>query len=295
MGIRAQRSGYVTTGDGVNLHYIESGTGQPLVLLHGWSQTAALFRHQIETLQSRWRVIAIDMRGHGQSEKPAFGYRISRFAKDLHEVLTALDLSDVILLGHSMGCSVIWCYWDLFGAQRLAKLIFVDQQAFMLRNPTWTEAQVRVVGGTLGAGALFEMINALADVDGDTVREKFIGARFTPAVDGATVKWVLEQNRHLPREHAAALLFHHATQDWRDVVARITLPTLIVTGRAGNKPLPSQEWIRDQIPGSRLEIFEADEGGEHFMFIENPEKFNRVIAGFIGQGPGEKNAGEPIK
>jgi len=71
-------SSHITTNDGVKLHYLERGTGQPLVLLHGWSQTAEIFRHQIEALSSRCRVIAFDMRGHGQSEKPGFGYRVHR-------------------------------------------------------------------------------------------------------------------------------------------------------------------------------------------------------------------------
>lgn len=284
MGKPEQTTGIVTTSDGVDLHYIESGSGPPLVLLHGWSQSAELFRHQIESLQSGRRVIALDMRGHGKSQKPAYGYRISRLAQDLHEVLTALDLSDVALLGHSMGCSVIWCYWDLFGAERLAGLVFVDQQAFMLRNPAWSDLEVQAAGGTLGGDALFDLINALAGPEGDAVRAKFIAARFTHGADRALIDWVTSENRHLPRVHAATLMLHHATQDWRDVIARITLPTLVITGRAG-KPLPSQEWIRDQIPGACLEMFEVEEGGEHFMFLENPDKFNRIVAEFIATIP----------
>ncbi|MFN7278235.1 MAG: alpha/beta fold hydrolase, partial [Betaproteobacteria bacterium] len=97
------RSGYFTTSDGVKLHYLEAGSGKPLVMIPGWSQTAAQFRHQLEGLSDRYRVIALDMRGHGESAKPAHGYRIHRLSKDVHEFLTAKSLGGVTLAGHSMG------------------------------------------------------------------------------------------------------------------------------------------------------------------------------------------------
>jgi pimeloyl-ACP methyl ester carboxylesterase len=121
------KAGHVTTSDGVRLHYLEAGSGKPLVMIPGWSQTAAQYKYQIARLHDRYRLIALDMRGHGESDKPAFGYKIARFSKDLHDALVALDLREVTLLGHSIGCSVIWSYCDLFGAERLAKLILVDQ------------------------------------------------------------------------------------------------------------------------------------------------------------------------
>ena len=104
----------------MTLRYHEAGAGKPLVMLPGWSQSAAEFKYQVGPLAKNRHVIALDMRGHGESDKPKSGYRISRLAADLREVLIALDLHDVDLLGHSMGCSVSWCYLDLFGAERLS-------------------------------------------------------------------------------------------------------------------------------------------------------------------------------
>jgi non-heme chloroperoxidase len=66
------------------------------------------------------------------------------------------------------------------------------------------------------------------------------------------------------------------------VLPRITLPTLVVGGQASIFPWRSQAWIHEQIPGSRLEVFAEAESGSHFMFIENPAKFNRLVAEFIG-------------
>jgi hypothetical protein len=81
--------GYVTTRDGMLLHYIARGSGKPLVLIPGWAQTAAMFREQLSGLSSRYQVIALDMRGHGESAKPAGGYRIAQLAQDTHDALMA--------------------------------------------------------------------------------------------------------------------------------------------------------------------------------------------------------------
>ena len=92
------QSKHFTTADGVRLHYLEAGSGKPLVLIHGWSQCAEEFKHQIAELSGSYRVIAIDQRGHGESEKPGFGYKIHRLSKDLRELLISLDLTDVAVL-----------------------------------------------------------------------------------------------------------------------------------------------------------------------------------------------------
>ena len=105
---------------------------------------------------------------------------------------------------------------------------------------------------------------------------------FTPAYPADRVAEVVELNLQMPRAHAAALLYNHATQDWRDVIPRVGWKTLVVGGMASFVSWQSQTWIHEQIAGSRLELFGADEGGQHFMFMENPDKFNTVVAQFLG-------------
>jgi len=113
----------LVTSDGVELSLLEAGSGSPLMMLPGWSQTAAMFRHQLKGLSDRYRVIALDWRGHGHSQKVAHGYRLSRFAMDLHEVIEALNLESVAVLSHSMGNGVLWCHRDLTwdGSARVGK------------------------------------------------------------------------------------------------------------------------------------------------------------------------------
>lgn len=105
---------------------------------------------------------------------------------------------------------------------------------------------------------------------------------FTAAYPAERVAWVLERNLMMPRRHAASLLLNHASRDWRDLIPRIALPTLIISGRVSLIDWRSQEWMHARIAGSRLEIFEEADGGNHFMFMENPKRFNRLVDEFLG-------------
>lgn len=277
----APTRGVVTTNDGVVLRYEEAGSGKPLVCIPGWSQTAAQWKHQLSGLSDRHRVIAVDMRGHGESDKPDNGYTIQRLAKDVQDLLVARDLKDVTLMGHSMGSSVIWAYWQLWGKERLSKLILVDQMPMITADPRWSPQEKEDAGASFDPISLYNTINDLAGPNGVKVTEGFIGAMFTKAYARSDVDWVVKQNLKMPRQYAAALLYNHSTQDWRRVIPHITLPTLIVGGRASVVPWKSQVWIQKQVRGSKIEIFEVHEGGNHFMFMENPDKFNRIVRDFM--------------
>jgi pimeloyl-ACP methyl ester carboxylesterase len=275
------KEGFFTTSDGVRLHYLEAGSGKPLVMIPGWSQTAAQFKHQLEGLSDRYRVIALDMRGHGESSKPSHGYRIHRLSKDVHEFLVANSMAGVTLAGHSMGCSVIWGYWELFGSERLAGLLLIDQMPMITGNPIWSDQEKTDSGALLDKDSLYSVTNSLAGADGIKTTEGFIGGMFTKQHPRAEVDWVIQQNLKLPRAYAARLLYDHATNDWRDILPRIDIPTLIVGGKTSLVGWRSQEWMGTQIKGSRVVIFEEAEGGNHFMFMENPGKFNQLVKDFM--------------
>lgn len=274
--------GSFITSDGVKLHYLEAGKGQPLVMIPGWSQSAAQFKHQLSGLSDKYRVIAIDMRGHGESDKPTYGYRIHRLSADVHEFLAAKGLSNVVLAGHSMGCSVIWGYWELYGSDRLSKLVLIDQMPMITANPTWGDQEKTDAGAVFDKNSLYDVTNALAGADGVKTTEGFITGMFTKAYSRDEVNWAIQENLKFPRPYAARLLYDHATNDWRDVIPRINVPTLIFGAKTSLVGWKSQQWIGTQIKGSRVEIFEEAEGGNHFMFMENPEKFNRIVKEFIG-------------
>jgi len=281
-----ERKTFVTS-DGVALSYGKIGKGQPLVMIHGWSQTADQFRYQFDAFAAHVQVLAYDQRGHGLSVRPDHGYRIHRLAMDLRDFLESLDVRDATLLGHSMGCSVIWAYLELFGENRLAKLILVDEPPCLTINPAWSNGEIAETGALFKAEAIGDLCNSLAD-EGLTgaVSDALMTSMLTPGCPADLRTWMMKCNREMPRPLAAALMRQHAPIDWRDVIRRIRLPSLVVGAEASLAPASSIRWIAEQIPGAILEIFGADEGGSHFMFAENPEKFNRIVLDFLSKSRG---------
>ncbi len=275
------QDGFVTTNDGVRLHYLETGSGPPLVLIPGWSQTAEEWKFQLDAFGRHYHVYAIDMRGHGKSEKPDHGYRIARFAADLHDFLLAKQIDSVVLDGHSMGCSVIWSYLEQYGPQHVKKLVLTDQMAAIVTNPAWSVEERKDAGSILDADKVLPLTNALAGPDGNKTSEAFLHSMFAKDYPQADFDWAVAQNLELPRKYAAELLYDHAFKDWRDVIRRIDLPTLVIGAKGSNVPWTSMVWIGSVIKGSRTEIFAEDEGGNHFMFLENPKKYNALVENFL--------------
>lgn len=279
----SRKRGFVRLSSGVRIHYIEQGTGKPLVLVPGWSQTAEMYEDQLNGLSDRYRVIAVDMRGHGDSDKAPGGYRIARLALDLRKLIVTLDLNDVVLGGHSMGCSVVWSYWDQFGGDRLSKLVLIDQAPTVVTIPGWTDEQRQEAGSFLTPAGLYDLAGSIGGAGGEAATDGFVqNAFFTKAYPREKLGWVLQQNLKFPRPFAARLLVDHCTQDWRDAIRTIDIPAIVFGGEASFFHPNSQRWIAAQIPHSQVHIFRADEGGSHFMFMENPAKFNALVKAFVG-------------
>ena len=276
--------GSIITGDGVTLHYTRTGSGHPLILVPGWSQSAAEFGRQIDDISSVATIYQLDMRGHGQSDKPAHGYRISRLAADLYDTIVGLGLKSVDVLGHSMGCSVIWSYFDLFGPVHLRKLVLVDQAPTVTAMPGWTPDD------NLRYGVLFPTYQALADFCGavkatnDVAGTKeLLRGMFTETISEEDLAWIAGENLSLPRTHASDLLYNHSLLDWRDVIQRITLPTFVVGGEKSIFSAESQHWIASVVPGAEVSIFPEAEGGSHFMFFQNSKRFNAEVKAFLAR------------
>ncbi len=176
----------------MQLSYIRQGSGLPVVLIHGWSQCAEEFKHQIEALSARYDVIAVDQRSHGESQKVSYGLKISRLSKDLCELLNELDLNDVALLGHSMGASVIWCYLDLFGPERLSKIILVDQSPFITSDPHWTQQELEESGAICTAQQVLDTVATLRSKEAEQVTRQIIDRMVTKQATSEMREWIVQ-------------------------------------------------------------------------------------------------------
>lgn len=197
-------------------------------------------------------------------------HRLSRFAKDIHDLILGLDLKDVTILGWSMGCSVIWSYWDLFGSERLSKIILVDEPGWLLKTEE----------NDLGLWSYDELLANVEAINADKVAytKALIDGLLTKKMPEEDVQFLIAENLKMPAEYTARLAIIHWFLDWRDIIPTISLPTMIIGGKKSFVNWHSQVWNNEMIPGSKLELFE-DRG--HLMFFEEPEKFNKIVSDFI--------------
>lgn len=274
------------TTDGTRLAYRDSGgEGVPLVMLHGWGQTQAMFRHQIADLSPGRRVVTIDLRGHGLSDKPHHGYRIARLSRDVLELVDHLRLERFDALGWSMGVSVWWSFIDQYGTGRIRRFVAVDQPAAVAAVPWTTEREQQESGAIFDVPALLALGAALAAPGGDTVRADFVRGMFSGEPDPEMLAFVAEQITATPAYAGVPLLFDHCAQDWRDVLPRVDVPTLVIGCEGSHVHPDSQRFIAEQIPGARLHVFPADVASSHFPFLENPAAFNAVVEKFLAEEP----------
>ncbi|KXT15944.1 hypothetical protein AC579_1458 [Pseudocercospora musae] len=272
----------VATSDGIRLRYIQSGpsSGQKLLFIPGWRQAAIEWEKQIEYFgSSGYHVTAYDMRGHGDSAKPHFGYRLSRFGADLNDLLNGLDLRNVSIIAHSMGSSVTWAFWDQYPSQtwRIDRFVVADQSTVLVQDPTWTQAQ-----RDTWSAALFKPEQAYtfsANISHELA--PLIKSMFTKDISQKELDWVLAQNRKMSDENAATLLINHAFADWRDVLPKINRPTLVLSGAVSLNNATGINWAASQIPGAKAYTFTEEEKGSHFVFWENPMLFNKVVQDFV--------------
>src|SRR5687768_6066652 len=120
MNIGAENSGTI------ELYYEDHGTGQPVVLIHGWPLSGRSWEKQVSALlEAGYRVITYDRRGFGDSSKPTFGYDYDTFAADLQRLVTTMDLRDATLVGFSMGGGEVARYLGTYGSEHVRKAVFM--------------------------------------------------------------------------------------------------------------------------------------------------------------------------
>lgn len=273
------RAGSVLTSDGVRLHYLEAGEGPDMLLVPGWSQTAATWRHQIAEFSQTYHVVAVDHRGHGLSGRPGHGYRIARLAADLRDLILSLNLNNITWVGHSMGCTLAWSYWELFGGERVGPLVLADQPASPVFHAHWPEGLAEHWGAIHTVPEVAALVEGLYGPHGDEVTSAVITGMITAEVGEADRKWLLDQNRLMLREHAATLFLDFVLQDWRDVLPLINVPTLVLGGTSSMFPPAASKAIAEAIPNATVRII--GDRGSHFAFWENPETFNREVREFL--------------
>lgn len=273
------------TSDGVTLRYWEAGTGQPLIFIPGWSANGAEYINVMYLLAKHYRVIVLDQRNQGLSDKVAYGNRIARYAMDLKELNTHLHITSAYYGGWSMGASVLWSYIDLFGSQGIRKVVLVDEPVAIVARADWS-AQKRLEAGALApsADALIAALQAPLPTTLDPASTNFVvRSKLRDAKPFANSESFAESVLHNDPAAMMQVMYDHASNDWGDVIShKLSMPVAIFTGEYSAN-VPSQRWIHSVVPGSKLYVYTKAEQGDHFLMFKNPFKFTHDLREFLEQ------------
>lgn len=259
------KDGFVTTPDGVRIHYVEAGQGPAILFVPGWTMPAWIWEKQIAHFSNTHRVVAMDLRSQGESQQTTEGHYPAARARDIKAVVDELKLAPVVLVGWSMGVTEIASYVDQFGTADLAGLVLVDGIAGSDYDPEHTPQFFQ-------AAASFQR-------DREKATDAFVRSMYmNPAVkaDEAYLQRVIQASLGTPTNTAAALLMGMITTDNRPALAKIDKPTLIVVARS--PWLPLYEDLHQRIAASDFAVME---NVGHALFVDNPEQFNLLLEKFL--------------
>jgi pimeloyl-ACP methyl ester carboxylesterase len=265
------------TSDGVRLHYEEYGEGRPVVFLAGWAMDGSWWRHQLR-LSSDFRIVVLDPRAQGQSEKVTRGLRLARGAKDLHEFLRLLSLDDVCIVAWSRSASMALAYWELFGADRISRLVFIGITPCMSTRSDWEW------GFNMPPSEFQDLI--MADHQG--VVEDVVDRLLYEPPTGRNREEMVRTTMGTPAIAGARMLEDHGVIDWRDMLDTIWVPTLVCVGRHDRQAMPqAAEHVARAVPRGELLVFEKS---AHAPFFEEPETFNHALVDFLNRDQAEKSS-----
>jgi non-heme chloroperoxidase len=262
----------------VNLHYQDVGQGPAVVLIHCWPLSHRAWERQVDALiEGGFRCVAYDRRGFGQSDQAAGGYDYDTLAADLHDLLVALDLWDVALVGYSMGGGEVARYLARYGAERVSRAVLIATALPCLikaeDNPEGIEPQA-----VLDLAALLKQ-DRLGYLDG--FMHYFFGLEANPTAASddlvryaKTIAWFAS-----PLAMRECFMAAVAT-DFRADIPSIRVPTLLVHGDADvNVPLDlTSRRAAALIPGSRLALIP---GAPHGLTFTHSDQLNALLLDFL--------------
>lgn len=278
---------HFSADDGERLSVRIHGNGPPLILLHGWTASHAVWNPVLATLRPHHRIFCPDARGHGNhprlvSQPPD----VARLARDVINLMDHFGVEKAAFAGHSMGALTLWQLVRDFGCQRLTHLCLIDQSPKLMTDPTWS----------LGIYTDFDEQDA-RQFD-DQLQEDFAEAVLGLIASGLNAKaketyarnswgWQVmrESLRQLDPAPLIAIWRSLVRADYRDVLATVHVPTLLVWGEQSNfYSLATGDHVRRNMPMATLNTYAS---ADHCPQLYQPERFAEELIGFLANLPAD--------
>jgi pimeloyl-ACP methyl ester carboxylesterase len=248
--------------DSTRIHYKSYGKGSDaLVLVHGWGCNLGHWRDQIPEFSKRARVIALDLPGHGQSDKPQTTYNMDLFAAAIDAVMKDAKVERAVLAGHSMGTPVVRQFYRKYPQKTLA-IVIVDgglrpfgtkeqREQFMapLRGPNYKDAGVQMFAG---------MTATLSEADKERVKTSFVS---TP-------------------QHVLVSAMEAMAEESLYATDKINVPVLAILAKSPFWAADTEQFLRSLAPDLEYQMWD---GVDHFLFMGKPKEFNAAVIAFLNK------------
>ena len=269
---------YIETAPNVKLYVKDYGNGKPVILIHGWPLSNEMWEYQIAALvENNLRVIAYDRRGFGKSSQPWNGYSYDTLTDDLKAIIDQLKLTDVTLVGFSMGGGEVVRYFSRYGGQNVSKAVLVASiTPFLLRTENNAEGATPEKNEATANEIKEDRIGFL-----DNFGKTFFGMSL---INKPLSTPLLEYYRMLcsfasPRATLECAK-SFSTTDFRDEMSSVNVPTLIIHGDE-DKIVPieiSSEKAATLIPNNKFIVYEE---APHGLFYTERTRLNKDLIEFI--------------
>ena len=269
----------------IELHYNDYGTGKPVVLIHGWPLSGRSWEGQVPAfIEAGYRVITYDRRGFGQSSQPWGGYEYDTFASDLAKLIDTLDLTDVTLIGFSMGGGELARYVTNYGEERIAKLVFASAvPPYLMKtddNPDGgldAETAAGFAAGITGDRAAFLagfLENFFTSGEPSPVNK--------PKVSPEHIDYALSIALIASPKGTLDSTTAFATTDFRDDLTKITVPTLVIHGDSDAIVPFEVSGLRTAaaISGSETVVIED---APHGVTVSHTAEWNKHVLAFLAK------------
>ena len=248
---------YFKSGEG-KIFYRAQGAGTALVFIHGALGSHNLWERQVPLFSSKYRVVTLDVRGHGSSFKPHTGYQLQKMLEDIRGLLNYLSIRKAVLIGSSMGG--------------------VIAQMFACEDPSRVKALVLV--GTLAKAIWFGKADQHAKTVASEGYNKGVISWFTPDSKRKDIRMALLAASKVSPYFLTGVILENPNWDIRKDLSRIVAPTLVIVGKEDTNTTPVRESriIHRLIANSIMRIVP---GAGHLVMLEKPEVFNEMLYRFL--------------
>jgi len=282
---------YVTVGKensgDIQLYYEDHGSGDPVVLIHGYPLSGASWEKQVPVLVSAGhRIITYDRRGFGKSSQPTTGYNYDTFAEDLQKLLTHLHLQNFALVGFSMGGGEVARYIGRYGSKGVSHAVFVSSvPPFLLKtadNPEGVDGSVFEGIQKAIAADRYAFFSAFFKDFFNT--DVFLGKRISQ--EAVQASWNVAAGASAAASLACVPTWH---EDFRADLTRVDVPTLVIHGDA-DRIVPfsaAGQKTAKLVKGARLVVIKD---GPHAVNWTHADQVTAELVNFLGKGAGQRAA-----